>query len=59
MKITYSSETSVDFQRTALLHIPEDRIVHSHCLGNFDPTNQGISHRIFDGYYFSRIQRLY
>jgi hypothetical protein len=30
MKVTYSSETSVDFQRTTRCCIPEDRTLHKH-----------------------------
>jgi hypothetical protein len=35
MEATFSSETSVDFQRTAQRYIPEDRIVHNHVCENF------------------------
>jgi hypothetical protein len=34
MMETYSSETLVDFQRTTLCYIPEDRAVHNHCCEN-------------------------
>jgi hypothetical protein len=30
MEVTYSSETSVDFQRTTRRYIPEDRTLQTH-----------------------------
>jgi hypothetical protein len=30
MEATFSSETSVDFQRTTWLYIPEERTLHNH-----------------------------
>jgi hypothetical protein len=34
MEPTRSSETSVDFQRTTWLYIPEDRTLRNHCFEN-------------------------
>jgi hypothetical protein len=38
MEATYSSETSVDFQRATRLCIPEDRTLHNHRCENLSPT---------------------
>jgi hypothetical protein len=35
MEAKYSSEMSVDFQRTTLHYIPEDRALHNHRPENF------------------------
>jgi hypothetical protein len=35
MEATFSSETSVDIQRTTRRYIPEDRILHNHRCKNF------------------------
>jgi hypothetical protein len=34
MKATYSTEMSVDVQRTTVCYIPEDGAVHNHCCEN-------------------------
>jgi hypothetical protein len=34
MEATCSCETSVDFQRTTLRYIPEDRTLYNHCCEN-------------------------
>jgi hypothetical protein len=42
---TYFSETSVDFQRTTLLYIAEDKLFHKHRYGNFKSYRLG--HRVY------------
>jgi hypothetical protein len=34
MEVTYSSETSGDFQQTTRCYIPEDRTLHNHLCEN-------------------------
>jgi hypothetical protein len=42
METTWTSETSVDFQRTTRRHIPEDRHLHNHRCENPDPFGRTI-----------------
>jgi hypothetical protein len=37
MEATYSSETSVDFERTIEYYIPDDRTLHTHRLRTSNP----------------------
>jgi hypothetical protein len=39
MEVTYSSETSVDFQRTTRRYIPEERTLHNHRCENLNNVN--------------------
>jgi hypothetical protein len=52
MEAKYSSETSVDFQRTTCLYIPEDRTLHNHRCDNLRSYKSIlICHRFFYGIY--------